>query len=151
MKLCTVVDYYVLVQKSDRLSCQGCSEGTSSVAFKVLIINCQIYFINSFIFNCLTLNIKLFIFKLFDVKFLFSENHVFRKQKRTAVYGVMDARPQFRILNSLEKMMTCYLRDINKFLRSGTLCKSIPKCRFPTKGIELTWFVLFEILGLPQL
>ena len=72
---------------------QGRSEGTSSVAFEVLIINCQIYFINSFIFNCLTLNIKLFIFKLFDVKFLFSENHVFRKQKRTAVYGVMDARP----------------------------------------------------------
>ena len=68
--------------------CQGRSEGTSSVAFEVLIINCQIYFINSFIFNCLTLNIKLFIFKLFDVKFLFSENHVFRKQKRTAVYGV---------------------------------------------------------------
>ena len=72
---------------------QGRSEGTSSVAFEVLIINCQIYFINSFIFNCLTLNIKLFIFKLFDVKFLFSENHVFRKQKRTAVYGLMDARP----------------------------------------------------------
>ena len=72
---------------------QGRSEGTSSVAFKVLIINCQIYFINSFIFNCLTLNIKLFIFKLFDVKFLFSENHVFLKQKRTAVYGLMDASP----------------------------------------------------------
>ena len=60
-------------------SVQGRSEGTSSVAFEVLIINCQIYFINLFIFNCLTLNIKLFIFKLFDVKFLFSENHVFRK------------------------------------------------------------------------
>ena len=130
---------------------QGCSECSSSVAFEVLIINCQIYFINSFIFNCLTLNIKLFIFKLFDVKFLFSENHVFRKQKRTAVYGVMDARPQFRILNSLGKMMTCYLRDINKFLRYRTLCKSILKCGFPTKGIELTRFVLFEILGVPQL
>ena len=130
---------------------QGCSECSSSVAFEVLIINCQIYFINSFIFNCLTLNIKLFIFKLFDVKFLFSENHVFRKQKRTAVYGVMDARPQFRILNSPGKMMTCYLRDINKFLRYRTLCKSILKCGFPTKGIELTRFVLFEILGVPQL
>ena len=104
------------------------------------------YFINSFIFNCLSLNIKLFIFKLFDVKFLFSENHVFRKQKRTAVYGVMDARPQFRILNSLGKMMTCYLRDINKFLRYRTLCKSILKYGFPTKGIELTRFALFEIL-----
>ena len=56
---------------------QGRSEGTSSVAFKVLIINCQIYFINSFILHCLTLNTKLFIFKFFDVKFLFSENHVF--------------------------------------------------------------------------
>ena len=122
------------------------SESTSYVAFEVLIINCQISSINSFIFNCLILNIKLFIFKLFEVKFLFSENHVFRKQKRTTVYGVMYARPQFWILNSLEKMMTCYLRDINKFLRSGTLCKSIPKCGFLTKGIELTWFVLFEIL-----
>ena len=93
MKLCTVVDYYVLVQKSDRLACQGCSEGTSSVAFEVLIINCQIYFINSLIVNCLTLSIKLFIFKLFDVKFLFSENRVLRRQERTAVYGVMDLRP----------------------------------------------------------
>ena len=72
---------------------QGRSEGTSSVAFEVLIINCQIYFINLFIFNCLALNIKLFIFKLCDVKFFFSENHVFCKQKRTAVYGLMDACP----------------------------------------------------------
>ena len=134
-----------------KLHTAGRSEGTSSVAFEVPIINCKILFINSFIFNCLTLNIKLFIFKLFDVKFLFSENHVFRKQKRTAVYGVMDARPQFRILNSPGKMMTCYLRDINKFLRYRTLCKSILKCGFPTKGIELTRFILFEILELPQL
>ena len=72
---------------------QGRSEGISSVAFELLIINCQIYFINSFIFNCLTLNIKLFIFKFFDVKFLFSENHVFHKQKRMAIYGFIDARP----------------------------------------------------------
>ena len=75
------------------LAFQRRSKGTSSVAFKVLIINCQTYFINLFIFNCRALNIKLFIFKLFDVKFLFSENHVFRKQKRTAVYGVIDVRP----------------------------------------------------------
>ena len=50
---------------------QACSEGTSSVAFQVITINSQISFMNSFIFNSLTLNIKLFIFKLFDVKFLF--------------------------------------------------------------------------------
>ena len=93
MKLCTVVDYFVLLQKRDRLTCEGRSEGTSSVAFEVLIINCQIYYINSLIFNCLTLNIKLFIFKLSDVKFLFSENYVIRRQERTAVYGVMDLRP----------------------------------------------------------
>ena len=71
---------------------QGRSEGTSSAAFEVLTIDCQTYFINLFIFDCLTLNIKLFIFKLLDVNFLFSKN-VFRKQKRTAVYGLMDVRP----------------------------------------------------------
>ena len=94
---------------------------------------------------------KLFIFKLFDVKFLFCENHVFPKQRRTTVYGLMDGRPQFGILNSARKMMTCYPRDINKFLRQGLLCKSILKYRFPTKGIELTRFVLFEVLGIPHL
>ena len=130
---------------------QRCSEGTPSVAFEVLIISCQIYVINLFIFNRLTLNIKLFIFKLFNVKFLFSEIMSLANRRERLVYGVMDARPQFRILNSPGKMMTCYLRDINKFLRYRTLCKSILKCGFPTKGIELTQFVLFEILGVPQL
>ena len=130
---------------------QGHSQRTSSVAFEVLIINCQAYFINLFIFTCLTLNINLFIFNLFDVKFLFSENHIFRKQKRTTVYGFTDARPQFRILNSPGKMMTCYLRDINKFLRYPTLCKSILKCGFPAKDTELTRFVLFEMFGVSQL
>ena len=72
---------------------QGRSEGTSSIGFEVLILNSQIYLINLFIFNCLILNIKLFILMLSDVTYLFSENHVFRKQKGTAVYGVMDARP----------------------------------------------------------
>ena len=88
---------------------------------------------------------------LFDVKFLFSENHVFCKQKRMVAYGVMDARPYFWISNSLRKMMTCYVREVNKFSRYHTLCKSILKSGFPTKGIELTRFVLFRILGLPQL
>ena len=80
-------------QGVNRNNTQRRSDGTSSVAFEVLIINCQTYFINLFIFNCLTLNIKLFLFKLFDIIFLFSENHVFCKQKRTAVYEVMDAHP----------------------------------------------------------
>ena len=58
---------------------QGRREGTSSVAFEELIINCHIYFINLFVFSCLTLNINLFIFNLFN------------------------------LLNSPGKMMTCYL------------------------------------------
>ena len=76
------------------------SEGIASVAFEVLIINCQMYFINLFNFNSLTLNIKLSIFKLFDVKFLFSENHVFRKLKRTAClwsYGRASLVSQFKL------------------------------------------------------
>ena len=88
---------------------QGRSEGTSSVAFEVLIINCQIYFINSFIFNCLTLNIKLFIFKLFDVKFLFSENHVFRKQKRTAClwsYGRASLVSDFKLTRENDGLLS---------------------------------------------
>ena len=139
---CPKILNYTLIYRGN----QGCSKGTWSVAFKVLIINCQIYFINLFIFNCLTLNIILFIFKLFHIKFLFSEKHVFCKQKRAAVYGLVDVDPYFWILNSSRKMMTCYLRDINKFLRYCLLCKSILICWFPTKCIKLPQLVL----GIPQ-
>ena len=78
---------------------QGCSEGTSSVAFEVLIIKSKIDFINLFIFNCLTSNVNLFIFNclasninLFNFNslmstFRFSKNIFFCKQKRTDVYG----------------------------------------------------------------
>ena len=61
-------------------------EGTSSVAFEVLIINCEIDFMNLFIFSCLTSHVNLFI--LFDdVKFFFSQIFViFRKHQRTADY-----------------------------------------------------------------
>ena len=39
-------------------------------------------------FRLCNIRYKLFFhLQLFDVKFLFSENHIFRKQKRTAVYG----------------------------------------------------------------
>ena len=130
-------------------------EGTSSVAFEVLIINCQIYFINLFIFNCLTLNIKLFIFKLFDVKFLFSQNHVFLFLfSRTEENGCLWPYERVALVSDFKltrKMTICYFRDINKFLRYRILCKSILKCGFPTKGIELTQFLLFEVLVVPQL
>ena len=57
----------------------------------------------------------------------------------------------FEILNSPEKMMICYLQDIHNFLRYRTLRKSILKCGFPIKGIELTRLVLLEVLGVRQL
>ena len=127
---------------------QGHSQGTSSVAFEVLIINCQAYFINLFIFACLTLNINLFIFNLIDVKFLFSENHIFRKQTRTAVYGSAPLVSDFKLTRENDDLLssrlckTCYLR---------TLHKSILKCGFPTKSIKLTRFVLLEVFGVPQI
>ena len=144
---------------------QGRSEGTSSVAFEVLIIKSEIDFINLFIFNCLTSNINLFIFicltsniNLFIFNYLtsnfcFSKNILFANRRERLF---MDARPQFRVFNSPGKMMTCYLRDTNKFLRYRTLCTNILKCGFPTKGIEVTQLeflegprvLSFEALGL---
>ena len=105
---------------------------------------------NLFIFSCLTLNIKLFIFKLFDVKFFVFQKSCLSQTEETAVNGIMDVRSYLQILNSPGKMMTCYLRDINKSLRWRTMCKSILKCGFPTKGIELTRFILFEVLRVLQ-
>ena len=126
----------------------GHSEGTSSVAFEVLIINCEIDFINLFIFNCLTSNINLFNFNCLTSNVCFSENTSFVNRRKRLF---MVARPYFRILNSSGKMMTCYLRDTNKFLRYRTLRTSILKCGFPAKGTELTRLVLFEVLEMPQL
>ena len=39
-------DLEVLIKKVDGFANKGRTEGTSSVTFEVLIINCQIYFIN---------------------------------------------------------------------------------------------------------
>ena len=128
-------------------STQERSNGTSSVAFEVLIINCQIGFINLFIFNCITLDINLFIFNCLTPNFYFPKIISFARRRERLL---MDTRPWFRILNSPGKMMTCYLWDTSKFLRYHTLCTSMLKCGFPTKGIKLTQFVLFEVLGGPN-
>ena len=105
-------------------SIQGRSEVTLSVPFQVLIFHCQIDFINLFIFNCLTSDIYFFIFNclMSDINLFFfnclRSNFCFPKiipfASRTEQL-FMDARPQFRILNSSRKMMICYLRDTNKF------------------------------------
>ena len=126
---------------------QGCREGTSSFAFEVLIIKSEIDFINLFIFNCLTSDINLFNFNCLTSNFCFP-NNIFFASRRERLF--MDARPQFRIFNTPGKMMTCYLRDTNKFFRYRTLCMSILKCRFPTKGIQLTRLKFFEGQRVPQ-
>ena len=100
-----------------------------------------------FIFRCLILSINLFIFKLFDVKSCLlqtEENGCLWTYGHTHVLSV-------GFLNSPRKMMICYLRDINKFLSYHTLCTSMLTCGLPTKGIELTPFILFEVFGVPQL
>ena len=112
--------------------CVVCREVTSSVAFEVLIVNCEIDFINLFICNYLTLNINLFIFSCLSPNFCFPKNIYFASRREQLL---MDARPQIRILNSPGKTITCYFRDTSKFLRYRTLCTSILKRGFPVKGI----------------
>ena len=96
---------YSLYREKEVSKKQGRSKGTSNIAFEVLIISCQIYLINLFIFNCLTLNINLFIFNLFDVKFSFSKNPIFRKQKRTTVYGLASLLSDFKLTQKNDDML----------------------------------------------
>ena len=86
---------------------QGRSEGASSVAFKVLIIKSEIDFINLFIFNCLTSNIQ-----LFNVKFLFSEEHIVRKQKRTVVYGRASLVSGFQLTRGNDHLLSSRHKQI---------------------------------------
>ena len=86
--------------------------------------------------------------QLFAVEFLFSENHIFHKQKRTAVYRRASLVSDFKLIQENDDRN---LRDANQFLRYRTLCTNILKCGFPIKGIKLTRFVLFVVLGVPQL
>ena len=121
------------------------SEGTSSVAFELLIINCQIDFINLFIFNCLTSDIYKFVhIQLFDVKFLFSENHILCKQKRTAVYWRASLVSGFKLIQKNDDLLSLRYKSIFE------VPNRILKWVFPTKGIKLTRFVLFGILRVPQ-
>ena len=92
---------------------QGYSKCTSNIAFEVLIINCQIDFINVFIFNPLTSNINLFNFNYLTSNFCFPKSISFANRRERLF---MDPRPYFWVLNSPRKMMTCYLRDNIKFL-----------------------------------
>ena len=140
---------------------QGRSEGNSSVAFELLIIKSESRFYKSvhlqlfnikykfvYIFNCLTSNINFFNFNCLTSNFCFPKNIFFASRRGRML---MDARPQFRVFNSTGKMITCYLRVTNKFLRYRILCTNILKCKFPTKGIKLTRLKFFEVPREPQL
>ena len=79
--------YIVLVEPPNYHRIQGRSEGTSRLAFEVLIVKSEIDFVNLFIFNCLTSNISLFNFNCLTWNFCFPKNIFFRKPKRMDVYG----------------------------------------------------------------
>ena len=103
--------------------------------------------INSFIFNCLTLNRHLLFFNCLTSNFCFFKN-IYFSSRREQLF--VDMHPYFWILNSLCKMMTCYLWGTNKFLRYHSPCTSIPHCGFPTKSIKLTRFKFFEVFRVSQ-
>ena len=109
---------------------QGHREDSSSIAFEVLIMNCEEDFINLFIFNCLKSNINLLIFNCLTSNFCFLRNIYFINRRERPL---VDARPYFWILNSLGKMMTCYLRDTKTFSRYRTLCTVYFNARFQQK------------------
>ena len=135
------------------------SRGVARVAFEVLIIKSEIDFINLFIFNCLTSNMSLFIFNSltsninlfnfnsFSSNFCFPKN-IFFASRRERMF--MDVPLFFRVFNSTGKIMTCYLRDTNNFLRYRIMFTNILKWKFPSKRIELTRLKFFEGPRVPQ-
>ena len=91
------------------LHVQGRSEGTSSVAFEVLIIKSEIDFINLLIFNCLTSNINLFNFNCLTSNFCFPKNIFFAsRRERLFIYERASLVSGFQLTR---EMVTCYLRD----------------------------------------
>ena len=84
--------------------------------------------------------------QLFDVKFWFSEKHVIRKQKRKGVYGCASFVPDFKLTRKNDDVLSSRNRYVFEVLKFYIL-----KFGFPAKGIKLTRFVLFEVLGVPQL
>ena len=127
----------------------GRSESTSSVAFEMLIINCQMELINLFIFNWLTPNINVFTFNCLKSNFWFRKNISFARRKELLV---MDARASLVLDRKLPRENDDIIFLIQRsILRYHTLCTSILKCGLPTKGIKLTRFVHFGVLGVSQL
>ena len=114
-------------------SIQGRSEGTSSEAFEVLIIHCHIEFVNLFNANYLMPIINLFIFNCLTSNFRFPKNISFASRRERLF---MEARPQFRILNSPGEMMTCYLRETDIFFEVPHPVREYNNMRIPSKSYQ---------------
>ena len=86
-------------QESIYMFYQGRRDGTSSVAFEVLIMNCNKDLINLFIFNylasninlfifhCLTLTINLFIFSCLTSNFVFRKSYIFQAEENDCLWA----------------------------------------------------------------
>ena len=116
---------------------QGHSEGTSSVSFELLIINCHIEIINLFIFNCLMSNINLFFFNCFTSNFCF-EKRIFYKQNRMTVYGRASLVPDFKLtrennnlLSSRYKLIFEISHPVYEHMKVG-----IPNRRYQTNTVR---------------
>ena len=79
------IDIKMVISVRREFDKQGRSEGTSSVAFEVLIIKSEIDFINLFIFNCLTSNINLFFFNCLTSSFCFPKNTFFASRRERII------------------------------------------------------------------
>ena len=125
-----------------------------SVAFEVLIIVCQIDFINWSIFNCFTLHANLFIFNCQTSNLCFPKKYLSqvkqnKKTKEVEENGCLQTIlvSDFKLAWENDDLLSSRHKNL---LRYRTLCTSVLKSRFPKKGIRLTWFVLFEMLGVHQ-
>ena len=49
---------------------------------------------------------KLVQFRRFDFKFLFSEKHIFRKQKKTAPYGLASLLSHFKLIRENDDLLS---------------------------------------------
>ena len=86
--------------------------------------------------------------QLLNVKFWFSKKHIFPKQQTTAVYGRASIVLDFKLTRENDDLL--FSRHKN-FLGVPHPVHEYTKMQIFNKRYQLTWFVLFEVLGVPQL
>ena len=79
--------------------------------------------------------------ELFDIKILFFEKHVFRKQKRTAAYGRTSLVSDFKlicekddVLSSRHKWIFEVPHSVHEYIKTR-----IPKKRYQTNTVRTFW------------